>query len=312
MLAEKYRPRRLDEVVGQEHVVKHLRELVARRERVHMLFYGPPGCGKTSVAYAYANELGVPVVELNASDERGIQVVRDRIKRIAFTAGEKIILLDEADSMTEDAQHALRRIMERAERARTTFILTANEEWKIIDPVKSRCAIFPFRKLTREEVLAVIVKVLKSEGVVVKLTDDVKQALLFLVDYVDGDLRKALNILETLITSQKTLTVENIKMLLPPQMATRVLELALSGRVEEAVKTLEDLYLQSKLNVPTVVDELYRAIKLLNASPLVKVRLFERLAETEGRIRIGCNPLIQLVGFIASAYAYSALRGEVK
>jgi replication factor C small subunit len=227
-------------------------------------------------------------------------MVRDRIKRIAFAAGEKIILLDEADSMTEDAQHALRRIMERAERARTTFILTANEEWKIIDPVKSRCATFPFRK------------VLKNEGVVVKLTDEVKQALLFLVDYVDGDLRKALNILETLITSQKTLTVENIKMLLPPQMATRVLELALSGRVEEAVKTLEDLYLQSKLSVPTVVDELYRAIKLLNASPLVKVRLFERLAETEGRIRVGCNPLIQLMGFIASAYAYSALRGEVK
>lgn len=311
-MAEKYRPKRLSEVVGQEHVVKHLRELIARRERVHMLFYGPPGCGKTSVAHAYANELGVPIVELNASDERGIQMVRDRIKRMAFTAGEKIILLDEADSMTEDAQHALRRTMERAERAGTTFILTANEEWKIIDPIKSRCAIFPFRKLTREEVLSVAVRVLKSEGVAIKLTDDVRQALLFLVDYVDGDLRKALNILETLITSQRTITVENIKMLLPPQVATQVLELALSGRVEEAVKTLEDLYLQSKLNALTVVGELYKAIKLLNTNPLVKMKLFEKLAETEGRMKMGCNPLLQLVGFIASAYAYSVLRGEVK
>jgi len=308
MLAEKYRPKKLDEVVGQEHVIKHLKELVARRERVNMLFYGPPGCGKTSVAYAYANELGIPIIELNASDERGIQVIREKVKRIAFTAGEKIILLDEADSMTEDAQHALRRIMEKAEKAGTTFILTANEEWKIIDPIKSRCAIFPFRKLTREEVLTVIIKVLKSEGVVVKLTDDVKQALLFLVDYVDGDLRKALNILETLITSQKTLTIENVKMLLPPRIATQVLELALQGRVEEAVKTLEDLYLQSKLNAPSVIDELYRAIKLLNANPLVKMKLFEKLAEAERGIKIGCNPLIQLIGFIASAYAYSVLR----
>jgi replication factor C small subunit len=308
MLSEKYRPKRLDEIVGQEHVVKHLREIIARRERVHMLFYGPPGCGKTSVAHAYASELGVPIIELNASDERGIQVVREKIKRIAFTAGEKIILLDEADSITDDAQHALRRIMEKAEKAGTTFILTANEEWKIIDPIKSRCAIFPFRKLTKEEVLSVIVRVLKSEGVAIKLTDDMRQALLFLVDYVDGDLRKALNILETLITSNKTITVENIKMLLPPQIASSIIELALGGRVEEAVKTLEDLYLQSKLNVPTVVDELYKAIKVANVNPLVKMKLFERLAETEGRIKIGCNPLIQLVGFVASAYVYSVMR----
>jgi len=303
MLAEKYRPKSLSEVIGQDHIINHLREVVARKAKIHMLFIGPPGCGKTSTAYALANELKVPIVELNASDERGINVVREKIKRIAYTLGDKIILLDEADSMTDDAQHALRRIMEKAEKAGTIFILTANEEWKIIEPIKSRCAVFKFRKLSSEEVLRVIISILKDEKVIVKLTPEVKDALLFLAEYVDGDLRLAINFLESLITSNKTLTVENIKMLMPPAIAVRVLNLALDGNVEEAVKTLEDLHIQNRLEAEVTINDLYKAIKTLNVNPLVKMKLFERLAETEGRIRIGCNPLIQLIGFIASAYA---------
>ena len=302
-MAEKYRPKSLSEVIGQDHIINHLREVVARKAKIHMLFIGPPGCGKTSTAYALANELKVPIVELNASDERGINVVREKIKRIAYTLGDKIILLDEADSMTDDAQHALRRIMEKAEKAGTIFILTANEEWKIIEPIKSRCAVFKFRKLSSEEVLRVIISILKDEKVIVKLTPEVKDALLFLAEYVDGDLRLAINFLESLITSNKTLTVENIKMLMPPAIAVRVLNLALDGNVEEAVKTLEDLHIQNRLEAEVTINDLYKAIKTLNVNPLVKMKLFERLAETEGRIRIGCNPLIQLIGFIASAYA---------
>jgi replication factor C small subunit len=309
LLAEKYRPRRLSEIVGQEHVVKHLSEIIARKAKVHMLFTGPPGCGKTSTAYALANELGIPIQEYNASDERGINVIRDKIKRVAFTLGEKIILLDEADNMTDDAQHALRRIMERAERAGTMFILTANEEWRIIEPIKSRCAIFRFRKLTEEEVLKVLLNVLKGEGVDPKSIVASKEPLMFLVRYVDGDLRQAINILETLITSGKTLTVENIKVLAPPRIATRVLGLALEGKVEEAIKTMEDLYISNKLDSRETIEDLYKAIKTLNANPLVKLRLYERLAETERGIKIGCNPVIQLASFLASAYAYSVKAG---
>jgi len=308
MWVEKYRPKRLDDVVGQEHVIVHLKEVVVRRAKIHMLFSGPPGCGKTSVAYALANELGVPILELNASDERGINVIRERVKKFAFTAGEKIILLDEADSMTDDAQHALRRIMEKAEKAGSIFILTANEDWRIIDPIKSRCAIFKFRKLTREEVLKVLINILKAEDVQLKLTEDVKKALLFLVDYVEGDLRKAINILETLVTSSKTITVENIKMLTPPPIATRVLELAISGRLEEALKTLEDMYLQNKLDSHTTINDLYQAIIKSNYNPLVKAGLLVRLREVETAIRgLGCNPLIQLSGFLGSAYIYSTM-----
>jgi len=309
LLVERYRPKRLSEIVGQEHVVKHLAEIVTRRAKVHMLFVGPPGCGKTSTAYALANELGIPIHEYNASDERGINVIRDKIKRVAFTLGEKIILLDEADNMTDDAQHALRRIMEKAEKAGTIFILTANEEWRIIEPIKSRCAIFRFRKLTEEEVLRVLLNVLKGEGVDPKSVVTSKEALMFLVKYVDGDLRQAINILETLITSGKTLTVENIRMLAPPKIASRVLSLALEGKVEEAIKTMEDLYISNKLDSKETIDDLYKAIRSLNVNPLVKLRLYEKLAETERGIKIGCNPVIQLAGFLASVYAYSVKAG---
>jgi replication factor C small subunit len=309
LLAEKYRPKRLSEIIGQEHVVKHLSEIVARRAKVHMLFVGPPGCGKTSTAYALANELGIPIHEYNASDERGINVIREKIKRVAFTLGEKIILLDEADNMTDDAQHALRRIMERAEKAGTIFILTANEEWRIIEPIKSRCAIFRFRKLTEEEVLKVLLNILKGESVDPKSIVASKEALMFLVRYVDGDLRQAINILETLITSGKTLTVESIKMLAPPKIASRVLSLALEGKVEEAIKTMEDLYISNKLDSKETIDDLYKAIRSLNVNPLVKLRLYEKLAEAERGIKIGCNPVIQLSGFLASAYAYSVKAG---
>ena len=309
LLVERYRPKRLSEIVGQEHVVKHLAEIVTRRAKVHMLLVGPPGCGKTSTAYALANELGIPIHEYNASDERGINVIRDKIKRVAFTLGEKIILLDEADNMTDDAQHALRRIMERAEKAGTIFILTANEEWRIIEPIKSRCAIFRFRKLTEEEVLRVLLNILKGEGVDPKSIVASKEALMFLVKYVDGDLRQALNILETLITSGKTLTVENIRMLAPPKIAVRLLNMVLEGKVEEAIKTMEDLYISNKLDSKETVEDFYKAIKSLDTNPIVKLKLFEKLADVERNIKIGCNPVIQLASFLASAYAYSVKAG---
>jgi replication factor C small subunit len=201
--------------------------------------------------------------------------------------------------------------MERAERAGTMFILTANEEWRIIEPIKSRCAIFKFRKLTEEEVLKVLLNVLKGEGVDPKSIVASKEALMFLVRYVDGDLRQALNILETLITSGKTLTVENIKMLAPPKVAVRLLSMALEGKVEEAIKTMEDLYISNRLDSKETVEDLYRAIKSLDVNPLVRLKLYGELAEAERSIKIGCNPVIQFASFLASAYAYSVkARGE--
>jgi replication factor C small subunit len=301
MLAEKYRPKRLDDVVGQDHVVKALKELVQRGPPLpHMLFFGPPGCGKTSTAYALANELNVPIVELNASDERGIITIREKVKRLAQTAGYRIILLDEADRMTDEAQHALRRIMEKTH---VTFILTANEDWKIIDPLKSRCVNFRFNKLPFQDMAKIIVKIFKEEGVKIELTQDVKDALTLLLDYVNGDLRRAINMIEAIITTNKTLTIETIKAIIPPSLAQEALQLAINGNWEQALKRLEDAYIQSKLEPQITIENLYKAIDKLNAPIHVKLKLYDKLAETERGIKIGCNPLIQLVGFLATAYA---------
>jgi len=301
MLVEKYRPKKLDDIVGQDHIVRALKELMQRGPPVpHMLFFGPPGCGKTSAAYALANELGVPIVELNASDERGIVTIRDKVKRLAQTAGYRIILLDEADRMTDEAQHALRRIMERTH---VTFILTANEDWKIIDPLKSRCVNLRFNKLQFQDMAKIIVKILKEEGVKVELTSEVKDALTVLLDYVNGDLRRAINMIEAVITARKTLTVETIKALIPPSLAHEALQYAVSGNWEMALKRIEDAYIQSKLEPSLTVENLYRAIDRLNVPIHVKLKLYDKLAETERGIKIGCNPLIQLAGFLATAYA---------
>jgi replication factor C small subunit len=304
MLAEKYRPKSLDEIVGQEHIIPHLKEIVKRRTKVHFLFVGPAGVGKTSTAYALANELNIPIVELNASDERGINVIREKVKKSALTLGEKIILLDEADSMTEDAQHALRRIMEKSNHI---FILTANDEWKIIEPIKSRCVIFRFRNLKNEEVLRILLRILMAEKINFKVTPEVKEALLTLVEYVHGDVRHALNMLESLITANKEIVVENIKSLIPPDFATQVLQLVVEGRWEEGLKKLEDLYIQNKLDSKLTIEHLYKAISKLNVNSVVKLRMYEKLGEIERGIKLGCNPLIQFSEFLASVYLTSVI-----
>jgi len=300
VLAERYRPLSLDLIVGQEHVVKALKSLIEIPEKVpHFLFSGPPGCGKTSMAYAWASEVKYSVVEYNASDERGIGTIRDKVKRLAFTSGKRIILLDEADQLTPEAQHALRRILERCGKE-VKFIFTCNEDWKIIDPIKSRCAIFYFKKLKGSEVFRIIWMVLKAEGVA--MNKGMRKALVTLIDYVDGDARKALNLLESIILRGDEVTEANIRLLIPPEFGKEVLEVALEGKWEEALRKLEDMYIRAKLDTPVVIRQLYDGVKNLNEEQYVKVKLFEKLADVERNIKIGCNPLIQLSSFISTAW----------
>ncbi|CCG81018.1 Activator 1 41 kDa subunit [Taphrina deformans PYCC 5710] len=207
---EKYRPKTLDQVSSQEHTVNVLKKTLAHANMSHMLFYGPPGTGKTSTILALAKDLYGPemiksrVLELNASDERGIAIVREKVKNFAKTSvtadrtnGEypcppyKIIILDEADSMTQDAQSALRRTMETYSKI-TRFCLICNYVTRIIEPLASRCSKFRFKPLDSEDTKARLEFIAREENV--RYEEGVMEAL---IRCSDGDLRKAITYMQS-------------------------------------------------------------------------------------------------------------------
>ncbi|KAK9358615.1 P-loop containing nucleoside triphosphate hydrolase protein [Lipomyces starkeyi] len=209
---EKYRPESLDDVSSQDHAVSVLKRTLESSNLPHMLFYGPPGTGKTSTILALAKQLYGPdlirsrVLELNASDERGIAIVREKVKNFARTTVStptaqtkknypcppyKLIILDEADSMTQDAQAALRRTMETYSRI-TRFCLICNYVTRIIEPLTSRCSKFRFKPLDTGDAVSRLQDICKKEGV--KYEDGV---ILSVLQASDGDLRKAITLLQS-------------------------------------------------------------------------------------------------------------------
>ncbi|MEM0485373.1 MAG: AAA family ATPase [Thermoplasmata archaeon] len=288
------RPTKFDDIVGQEHIVEVFKN---KRDIPHCLFIGPPGVGKTSLAYVIANELKYEIVELNASDERGIEVVRSKVKKYAFSTGRRIILLDEADALTSDAQHALRRIIERAS-SEVRFILTCNYPNKIIEPIRSRCANYYFKPLSSEQMLQITLKLLKENGVE-KITVEEKQGLLKIVRLSGGDMRFVINQLIGIVDDNKKLHPEVVDFALPPNLAQLIINHLQNGNWEGAQKLLEDAYINSA-NSLLLIEQMYTALKNSSLPKYLKIRAFEKLAEVERAIRIGCTPLIQFTSFLAS------------
>ena len=199
---EKYRPAALQELISHEDIIKTIRRFISEEKLPHLLFYGPPGTGKTSTILACAKELysakefNSMVLELNASDDRGINVVRGQILNFAstrtiFNSGFKLVILDEADAMTQDAQNALRRIIEKFT-DNVRFCLICNYLSKIIPALQSRCTRFRFGPLDPEQIMPRLVHVCEEESV--EVTEDGKEALMRLSQ---GDMRKVLNILQS-------------------------------------------------------------------------------------------------------------------
>ncbi|MHA1450407.1 MAG: replication factor C small subunit, partial [Candidatus Hodarchaeales archaeon] len=214
MLTEKYRPQTLDDVVGQEAIVSRLKAFIeAGEELPHFLFAGPAGVGKTSAAIAFAKDVfkenfRTSFLELNASDERGIDVVRKTIKNYASLlpvpgTDFRMICLDEADNMTSDAQQAMRRTMERYKKAR--FILICNYSSKIIEPIQSRCVVFRFSPLLKKRVIAQLEEISSQENIEIE-----KEALDLIHETSGGDMRRALNLLQVSSALSKTITVKTV------------------------------------------------------------------------------------------------------
>ncbi len=305
--AEKYRPRSLDEIVNQEEIVKRLKKFVEEKNMPHLLFVGPPGTGKTTAAHALAHDLYGEnyrqyMLELNASDERGIETIRTKVKEFARSRTPpgvpfKIVLLDEADNMTADAQQALRRLMEMYT-ATTRFILIANYPSKIIEPIQSRCAVFRFTPLKKEDVVARLKWICEQEHCQYD-----EEALETIYEISEGDMRKAINILQAAAALGKV-TVEAVYKvvgLAHPREIRELIKLALDGQFTEARKRLRELMINYGLSGTDVIKQIHREIfgPELKLPDEVRVMIADYAGEIQYRLVEGADDEIQLNAFLA-------------
>ena len=310
---EKYRPKNLGEVVGQEEVVRRLKSYVKARTMPHLLFAGPAGTGKTTCAIALARELfgenwRMSFHELNASDERGINVVRTKIKEYARTAapndvGFKIIFLDEADALTPDAQAALRRTMEMYSKT-CRFILSCNYSSKIIEPIQSRCAVFRFMPLKPEDIKKRLRYIAEQEKK--EITEDALNAIVYVSG---GDMRKAINVLQMSAAISDKIdedTVYKATGLAKREDVEGVVKEAIRGNFIDARNKLQKLLVEYGLSGEDIIKQIHRVIYELPVDDRLKVKLLDRTGEIEFRIVEGASERIQLDALLA----YFTLAGE--
>jgi len=291
--------------VGQVEVVKRLKSYIQARNLPHLLFSGPPGVGKTACAICVARELFGEgwtnnFTELNASDERGIDVVRTKIKNFARTSplGEaefKIIFLDEADALTSDAQSALRRTMEKYTSS-CRFIMSCNYSSKIIEPIQSRCAVYRFKPISSAAVDERIKHIAKIEGIT--LTDDGLEAIRYVAA---GDMRRAINALQAAAMLDKTVNMDAIYKTTStarPEEIIDLIKLALDGNFMKARAQLDYLLIEQGLSGEDIIGQIFRAMIDMTIPDKLKVDLIDRIGEIDFRIAEGANERIQLEALI--------------
>lgn len=334
---EKYRPETMADVVGNEDAIARLRVVAREGNLPNLLLCGPPGTGKTTSMLCLARDLlsreGVvarealkdAVLELNASDDRGLDVVRERIKLFAqtrktlpakfFDGGEggeprqvrlhKIVILDEADSMTPAAQQALRRTME-LHSSTTRFAFACNNSSKIIEPIQSRCAVVRFRRLSEVEILKRLLVIARGESVT--YTDDGLEALLYIAD---GDLRQAVNALQATATGYGTVTADNVFKVCDqphPALVESVLTACLARRdIQEAHRELSRLLSRgyAPADVMTTFYKVAQGNVRLFRSELQQLEVLRVMSETTMRVAEGVATPLQLGAMLARIVAVS-------
>jgi len=304
---DKYRPKSFNEIIGQEYFVKRIKAFIESRNLPHLLFAGSPGTGKTTTALVVAKELygenGVKgnFLELNASDDRGIDVIRVQIKEFAKLKSladipYKIICLDEADSLTKDAQQALRRTMEKYS-ASCRFILACNEISKLIDPIQSRCVIFKFKPLQEKDLGELVDRISKEEKI--KVDADAKKLL---IEVSEGDLRRLVNTMQSAASVENKITVKLINEILDfvnPKEVEEMVQFAVDGDFFKARDSMIKLRVAKGLSGLEILKEVYKSVLRMNIDSKLKVKFVDRIATVEFRLVEGSDEELQLEALLA-------------
>jgi replication factor C small subunit len=303
---EKFRPKTFEQIKGQQKIVERVKSLVAQKNLPHLLFSGPAGVGKTTLSLViaralYGNDYKAHFLELNASDERGIDVVRTTVKDFARTKaiGDvpfKIIYLDECDALTRDAQQALRRTMESFV-ATTRFILSCNYASKIIDPIQSRCTVFRFQPLAESDVKDMIQGICRTEKITV---DD--SAIKAIYQVSGGDGRRVNNILQSCHSVSDNITAEivyELASMAKPAEIAEFLTIAMDGNFLEARKKLLAIMLKHGMSGTDIIRQIQRELWNLPIDDRTKVKLIDRCGEVDFRLCEGSDEFVQLEAFLA-------------
>jgi replication factor C subunit 2/4 len=303
---EKYRPKTLNDVVGNTETIERLKEFSHLGYIPSVIISGPPGCGKTTSIWALARDMlgdnaKEAVLELNASDDRGIDTVRNKIKgfaqkKVTLPDGKhKIIILDEADSMTEGAQQALRRIMEIYSNT-TRFAFACNQSDKIIEPLQSRCALVKYSKLSDEEMAKRVIEIAKIENL--NFTEDGIEAILFTAQ---GDMRQALNNLQCTASGYGLINAENVYKVCDephPDLMRDLFENCAQGEFKDAFAGLDKLY-KMGYSTDDILTTMSRVVKYIDVPEALKLEFIKEVAKTHTLAVQGMAGRVQLAGLAA-------------
>ncbi len=303
---EKYRPENLSEISAQTNVVKSLKSALTTKNIPHLIFFGPSGCGKTSTILALSKELfgsehfADRIIELNASDERGINVIREKIKTYAKQSVKnikdappwKIIILDEADTMTSDSQFALRRIMEQYSKI-TRFCIICNYHNKIIDPIISRCSLFRFKPVDSDEIIAKLKHICSCEKF--NCPDKLLEKI---VGICRGDLRKAINLLQKCYNSYgdkvNSELLDEMSGVIPSDKFNNLMEYIFNKDINNVDITINELFLQGYSMVNQIIS-FHDYIINSKLSSEVKSNILCKIADIDQNLIKGCDEYIQFM-----------------